>query len=129
MYLIIKLMNNNEKYSPSYVGQQGSRHNHQFSSTTTKYTAQQPILRLDRQSYRTTERESHGLLSLSPLSLPVSLPSLTIPHTLPPSIFLSSSEKQFVLHKLPWLNKICSLSVPLTLSHSLSLPLYTYTYG
>ena len=97
---------NTEKYSPSYRGQQGSRHNHQFGRTTTKYTWQPPILRLYRQSCRTTERESHGLLSLSP-------PSLPVPQTLPPSIFLSSSEEPFVLNKLPWLNKVCSLAVPL----------------
>ena len=78
-------MTNNEKYSPSYGGQQGSRHNHQFGSTTTKYTSQPPILRLYRQSYRTTEQESHGLLSLSPpppLSLPVPFPTLTVPHVI-----------------------------------------------
>ena len=119
MYSIIKLMNNNEKYSPSYGGKQGSRHNHQFGRTTTKYTSQPTILRLYRQSYRTTERENHGLLSRPPPSLPVPTTSLPVPHTLPPSIFLPSV-KQFALNKLPWLNKVCSLSVPLTLSLSIS---------
>ena len=58
-------MNNNEKYSPSYVGKQGSRHNHQFGSTTTKYTSQPTRLRLYRQSYRTNK----ATLSLSCLSV------------------------------------------------------------
>ena len=81
-----------------------------------KSRAQPQLLRLDRQSYCTTERE------IPHLSLPVPLPSLAVPHTLPPSIFLSS-EKQFILNKLLWLNKVCSLSVPLTLSLSHSLTL------
>ena len=81
--------------------QQNIRHNHQYYGFTAKATARQ--------------NEKAMAYFLPPL--PVSFPSLTVPHTLPPSIFLSSSEKQFVLNKLPWLNKVCSLCPHHSLSH------------
>ena len=72
-------MNNNEKYSSSYGGQQGQ-------GTTTNSAEQQQNIRHNHQYYgftakATTERESHGLhsllpplsLSLSPLPLSPSL--------------------------------------------------------
>ena len=85
--------------------QQNIRHNQQYYGFTAKATL--------RQNEKTTA------YFLSPPSLPVPITSLPVPHTLPPSIFLPSV-KQFALNKLPWLNKVCSLSVPLTLSLSIS---------
>ena len=81
----------------SAVQQQNIRHNH------TNTTALPPKLPYDR------TRKPRLTFSLSPCPQ----------HS--PSIFLSSSEKQFVLNKLPWLNKVCSLCpLSLSLSHPLS---------
>ena len=79
------------------------QNNNKIYVTTTNITALPPKLPYDR------TRKPRLTFSLSPCPQ----------HS--PSIFLSSSEKQFVLNKLPWLNKVCSLCpLSLTLSHPLS---------
>ena len=91
------------------------QHNNKIYVTTTNITAWSPKLPYDR-------TRKPQLTFSPPLSLPLSprLPSLShCPPDSPPSIFLSS-EKQFVLNKLPWLNKICALS--------LSPSLHTYIW-
>ena len=96
MYLIIKLMNNNEKYFPSYGCQQGL-------PTTINPAAQQQNIRQNHQYYGFTanvivrQNEKAMAYFVSPLSL-----SLWPP--LPPSLSLSLSLSLYT-HTYGWVGR------------------------